>query len=126
MVAAAPDWLPEKEGILYNYDMQLFYDTFFLFPKAPWRYMLGFEPALMPDADIKTYAGIMSETCSWESFTPWVQKMTLADRLFLTGQSPYDEPQITALEWRCFGPGLWIGRLPPASLRPLNPPKGDF
>jgi hypothetical protein len=113
IMANAPEWLPEKGGILYNYDMQFFYDTFFLFPHAPWRYMLGFEPTMMPDNDLQTYAAIMSPDCSYESFGPWVRKMTVADRLFLTHHSPSYQPEIPGLQWRCFGPGLWIGRLPP-------------
>ena len=111
IVLNAPGWLPERGGILYNYDMLLFYDTFFLFPHAPWRYMLGFEPTMMPDDDVRTYADILSTKCSYASFEPWVRKMKAADRLALT-RHPLRKPKITELEWRCFGPALWIGRLP--------------
>ena len=111
IVAHCPDWLPDSGGIIYNYDMHLFYDTFFLFPNAPWRYMLGSEPSMMPDEDLRTYADIIKTNCSYASFKPWVEKMTSADRLVLTGH-PLRLPKIPELEWRCFGPKLWIGRIP--------------
>jgi hypothetical protein len=65
----------------------------------------------MPDDDIQVYANIMKTKCSYSSFEPWVQKMTLADRLVLT-KHPNRLPKIPELEWRCFGPDLCIGRLP--------------
>jgi len=52
-------WLPEKGGILYSSDMTIFYQTFFKNPNADWRYILGFEPALMPDEDFRCFNKIM-------------------------------------------------------------------
>ena len=52
-------WLPDKGGIFYSADMFLFYQTFFKNPKADWRYMIGFEPTLMPADDLKNYNLIM-------------------------------------------------------------------
>jgi hypothetical protein len=106
-----PEWLPDPGGILYSYDMRLFYDTFFRYPHGWWRYSLGFEPSMMPEDNLRVYADIMATRCSYASFAPWVRKMTPADRLVLTKHPPRT-PAIPQLEWRCFGADLCIGRLP--------------
>ncbi|HAL91496.1 MAG TPA: hypothetical protein DCM68_00520, partial [Verrucomicrobia bacterium] len=51
-------WLPEPGGIIYSDDMSVFYQTFFKNPHAPWRYILGYEPGLMPEDDLKIYRNI--------------------------------------------------------------------
>ena len=40
-------WLPGDGGIIYNSDMDVFFQTFFKNPSADWRYILGFESGLM-------------------------------------------------------------------------------
>ena len=42
-------WLPDKGGLLYTPDTTVFFQTFFKNPTADWRYVLGFEPVLLPD-----------------------------------------------------------------------------
>ena len=42
-------WLPGDGGIVYTADIHIFFDTFFKNPTANWKYILGFEPALMPE-----------------------------------------------------------------------------
>jgi hypothetical protein len=44
--------LPERGGIIYSRDMTVFYDTFYRNPTVPWRYVMGFEPALMTREDL--------------------------------------------------------------------------
>jgi hypothetical protein len=100
--------LPDPGGILYCDDMRAFYDLFFLRPKAPWRYSTGYEPGLMPPADLAVYRAAVA-TRTIEAFEPWVRKMGPADRLVL-----HDElgtPPIAALEWHSVGYGLWSGRV---------------
>ena len=51
-------WLPEPGGIFYSAQMGFFYNTFYRNPQAEWRYILGLEPALMPEDDLKIYRDI--------------------------------------------------------------------
>jgi MFS family permease len=101
-------WLPERDGILYAADMSLFYQTFYRNPDAPWKYMVGFEPAMMPDEDFRTYQNIMYNHGNSLAYKPWLAKMRPADRiaLRLSGQ-----PQLAGLEWKSVN-GVWLGRLP--------------
>lgn len=115
---ALSGWLPDKGGIFYSADMTLFYQTFYKNPNADWRYMLGFEPTLMPDEDYKIYCDILSYSEDPESYQPWIHKMTPADRLVMRG-TEYGTPDIPQLEWGEYGRGangIWIGRLPRAKI----------
>lgn len=113
-------WLPDNGGIFYSADMTLFYQTFYKNPNADWRYILGFEPTLMPDADFKIYCDILWYSEDPESYQPWIQKMTPADRLVFRG-SEFGTPDIPQLEWGEYGRGanaIWIGRLPRGKISP--------
>jgi hypothetical protein len=101
-------WLPEKGGIFYDVDMFFFYQTFFRNPNAEWKYMVGFEPALMPDDDFETYKAILWSNRDPRAYAPWVKKMRPGDRLAIRSAGP---PQIPNLEWK-YACDLWIGRLP--------------
>ncbi len=104
------DWLPGKGGIIYAADMGIFYNTFYKNPHAPWKYILGFEPGLMPEEDLKVY-----RTVQWRyldaAYDPWVKKMRPEDRLFIRGVSGV-VPSIPSLEWSYVVHGTWVGRLP--------------
>ena len=104
-------WMPEKGGILYSSDMTIFYQTFYKNPHGDWRYILGFEPALMPSEDFDVYHKVLWNYGDGKAYLPWVQKMTPADRLVIRGGrgSP---PAITQLEWDYGVSGIWIGRVP--------------
>ena len=104
-------WLPDKGGIFYAGEMRLFFQTFYKNPDADWRYMVGFEPALMPDEDYETYLNIYWNYGDAKSFLPWVKKMTPADRLVLRGGRG-NTPKIPQLEWNYGVSGIWVGRLP--------------
>jgi hypothetical protein len=113
-------WLPDKGGLFYTPDMTVFFQTFFKNPRADWRYVLGFEPALMPDDDFRVYQSILRRPGDPKALQPWVQKMKPADRLVIRGgaESP---PSISQLEWGYGVNGLWIGRLPQRNdLRPSD------
>ena len=104
-------WLPEPGGIIYSNDMTLFFQTFFKNAKAPWRYMLGFEAAMMPADDVAIFRKIQWNFSMNRAFEPWVKKMRPQDRLIIRGA--YNAPpDIAGLEWRYAVANTWIGRLP--------------
>ncbi|MGD1087836.1 MAG: hypothetical protein ABR955_03805 [Verrucomicrobiota bacterium] len=112
--SAAVGWLPDKGGIFYSADMNFFYQTFFNNPHADWRYLVGFEPALMPDEDFEVYERITWNLVWYggtdEGYKPWVNKMRPQDRLAIRSET---RPNIPELEWKeVTAHGLWIGRLP--------------
>jgi len=106
-------WLPESGGVFYTTDMKLFFQTLFKNPNADWRYLLGFEPTLLPGEDFKIYHRILLNPADPEAYQPWIQKMKPADRLVIrvTGGPA---PPIPQLEWGYGVGGIWIGRLPRA------------
>jgi hypothetical protein len=87
--------------------MRVFYQLFSLQPRAPWRYIVGYEPALMPPEDLATLRSILHARTG-PNFEPWVRKMTPADRLVL--RSLEGPPPIPSLEWAPVGQAVWIGR----------------
>jgi hypothetical protein len=89
--------------------MQFFYNTFYKNPQGGWRYIVGFEPALMPPDDLKIYRGIHLAEGSPDSYQPWIKKMRPEDRVAI---SRPDQPELPALEWKQAAHGVWIGRLP--------------
>jgi hypothetical protein len=122
-------WLPEKGGILYSSDMTIFYQTFFKNPNADWRYILGFEPALMPDEDFQVFHKIMWNFGDAKAYEPWVKKMRPQDRLVIRGGKS-SLPSSSQLEWEYGVSGIWIGRTPripqsgtPPPTIPATPPR---
>ena len=100
-------WLPEGDGIFYTSQMGFFYDTFYVNPRAPWRYIVGYEPALMPDDDLKIYRDIQNSGGAIQAYKPWADKLRPANRLVIYSAA---QPDLPELEWHN-GPGaLWIGR----------------
>ena len=104
-------WLPDKNGVLYSGDMTIFYQTFFKNPEGDWRYMVGYEPALMPPDDFATYHSIHWNYGDAKAYAPWVNKMKPADRLVIRGNGN-ERPNIPQLEWNYGVSGIWIGRTP--------------
>ncbi|MFB3904262.1 MAG: hypothetical protein ACE15E_12500 [Acidobacteriota bacterium] len=104
------DWLPDPGGIVYSDVNQVFYDTFYSNPRGEWRYLVGFEPTLMPPEDLKILRRIQWNPGAYSALQPWVEKMRPADRLMLFNSG--GAPQIAGLEWASFTRDLWIGRLP--------------
>jgi hypothetical protein len=113
-------WLPEKGGIIYSADMTVFYQTFFKNPNADWRYILGYEPALMPDEDFKVYHSILWNFGDAKAYKPWVDKMRPQDRLVIRGGRG-SLPNSSQLEWEYGVSGIWIGRLPRTNAPPPAP-----
>jgi hypothetical protein len=104
--------LPDPGGVLYSTNMFLFYTTFFANPKGDWRYILGFEPTLMPEKDLATYRAIFERPLQDRSWAPWIAKLRPADRLAIDTPT---QPDLPGLVWTRAGAQLWIGRLPLAS-----------
>ncbi len=102
--------LPDPGGILYTDDMRVFFQLFYHDPTAPWRYIIGYEPALMPPDDLATFRTTLSRRTPG-SFAPWTEKMRPEDRLIL--QSTQGQPLIEELEWTQVSPTVWSGRRPP-------------
>jgi len=104
-------WLPEPGGIAYSTEMGVFYAIFLVNPDAPWKYALGFEPALMPAEDYAVYRDVKTSHGDFAAYGPWLRKMRAEDRLYVQYRSN-QPPPITTLEW--FQPTytIWAGRLP--------------
>jgi hypothetical protein len=106
--AAAVDsgWLPAPGGILYAAEMEVFYRTFFGSPEAPWKYVTGFEPAMMPSDDYATYQSIVLNHGNPLAYAPWVRKLRPQDRIALHWSGL---PPLPSLDWKLMN-GLWYGR----------------
>ena len=105
---ALQGWLPDHGGILYSSQMGIFYNTFYKNPAADWRYVLGIEPAVMPDDDLKIFRDIQRYPNILGPYEPWIDKMRPADRLAIYSGP---QPNLTRLEWHNAGGGIWLGRL---------------
>jgi hypothetical protein len=101
-------WLPGLGGIIYSNDMGIFYQTFFNNPRAPWRYILGFEPTWMPPEDLVVFRKIQWNNGAGESFQPWVEKIRPQDRMIV--RSPGGAPAIEGLQWHYAVSDIWIGK----------------
>ena len=115
-------WMPGKDGIIYNADMGAFYDTFYTNPNASWRYILGFEPTMMPLDDLQVWHKILWDPGNFEAYKPWVKKMGPNDRLFITWNNG-GTPPIRELEWTLAGRYTWIGRTPVETNAPSSASK---
>jgi hypothetical protein len=100
-------WMPDPGGIFYSAQMELFYDTFYRNPTGGWRYILGFEPALMPEDDRKIFRRIQLHRGAIPAYGPWVEKMRPEDRLAISAGA---QPNLPQLEWRRAAGNVWIGR----------------
>ena len=105
-------WLPGEGGILYAANMAIFYDTYYRNPHARWRYILGFEPALMPADDLATFQRIVAGNYdNPAAFAPWLAKMRPIDRLaYFSSGSP--QGLFPGLRWHLVGRDVWLGRKP--------------
>jgi len=103
--------LPEPGGIIYSDTMNVFYQTFFRYPQASWRYLLGFEPSWMPLEDLKTYRGILQTSFSDSAYLPWVKKIRWEDRLIIN-RPKNEPPRIPGLVWEYIPEEIWVGKLP--------------
>lgn len=110
---ALAGWLPGDGGIIYNSDMDVFFETFYKNPTANWKYILGFESGWMRPEDLDVLRKAQWNFGDARAFEHWVTKMRPQDRMIIhaTGGS---RPNIPELEWNYAATELWIGRLPGA------------
>ena len=102
-------WLPQGNGIFYSSTMVFFYSTFYANPQADWRYIAGYEPALMPDDDLRIFREIQASGGAIQAYKPWADMLGPVDRLVKYSTA---QPVLPQLEWHN-GPGaMWIGRRP--------------
>ena len=89
--------------------MRVFYQDFFLNPNGQWRYILGYEPAMMWPEDLTVYQAVLLRSKGVD-LAPWVAKMTPRDRMILDGRRNVP-PNVPGLRWSRAG-FRWSGRLP--------------
>jgi|JI10StandDraft_1071094.scaffolds.fasta_scaffold06613_5 hypothetical protein len=104
---ASAGLLPDDGGILYSDDMRVFYEVFFRKPNARFRFILGYEPGLMPLED-QNLLRIEVQTGLIKPFEVWVAKMTPKDRMVL--RNPLTAPELAGLSWTRVGRELWVGQ----------------
>jgi hypothetical protein len=102
-------WMPDRGGIFYSADFSFFFNTFYKNPKGDWFYILGYEPAIMPEEDLKIFRNIQWNRYAWDAYRPWIAKMRAGDRLEISSVA---EPELPPLEWHHAAGDIWIGRLP--------------
>jgi hypothetical protein len=123
---AARDALPAAGGILYSDDMAIFFQGIYRLPHAPFRYMVGFEPALMPTEDLALYRAMTDRRNRVpEMYEVWVRRMRKEDRMILETTGMRDPPPVLGLEWHYIPPTYWSGRLPRATAPAVPPPPGS-
>ena len=93
-------WLPESGGIIYSVDMTVFNDTFFKNPAPPWRYVLGFESALMRPEDLAVARKVQWNFGDLRAYEPWVKKMRRQDRLIIPAS--WCQPAARPAPWPAF------------------------
>lgn len=117
---ALQEWLPGKGGIVYSTDMRVFYNTFFQNPSAPWRYVLGYEPVLMPKEDLEIFRQLQTKNGAGSVWERWLKKMRPEDRIMLQTESVPGTPLMPGMEWKSAG-GMWIGRRTSAPITTPSP-----
>lgn len=115
-------WLPESGGIIYNSDMDVFFDTFYKNPTADWKYILGFESGWMRPEDLEVLRKFQWDFGDARALEPWVKKMRPQDRMIIHAPAS-SRPNLPELEWNYAATELWIGRLPRAGAGTTTPPK---
>jgi hypothetical protein len=110
-------WMPEPGGIIYNSDMDVFFETFYANPTADWKYILGFESGWMRPEDLKVLRQAQWNFGDARAYEPWVQEMRPQDRMIIHAAGS-GRPNIPELEWNYAATETWIGRLPRAGTNP--------
>jgi hypothetical protein len=104
---ALQSWLPGDRGIFYSAQMDCFYNTFYANPNAPWRYVLGMEPAMMLPENLEIFRNIQRSHYAVQAYEPWATKMRPEDRMMITTGG---RPNLPQLEWTNAAGNIWIGR----------------
>ena len=99
---------PLDGGIIYNDSMRHFYVQYYAEPDGKYKYILGFEPAIMPLEDKKVFRDISYSQFHYKAYKPWVDKLTKKDRLFASVDLSDYYPQ---LDWIKASNKLYIGKI---------------
>ena len=102
------DYKPPEGGIIYNDNMTHFYFQYYHDPEGKYKYVLGFEPAIMLNENRKVFREIIYSNFHYSSYKPWIDKLTEKDRIFTSTDISIHYPQ---LDWIKGGKKLWIGKL---------------
>jgi hypothetical protein len=119
---ALAGWLPPPGGIIYNSDMDVFFQTFYANPTADWKYILGFESGWMRSEDLDVLRKSEWNFGDARAFEPWVKEMRPQDRMIIHAPGS-SAPNIPELQWYYGATEMWIGRLPPAGPNPTGSQK---
>ena len=112
-IAADKEWFPGDGGIVYSADMKVYYGMFYANPHGNWRYILGHEQKLMPQDDVDILHEILWSSYATKFHRPWVEKMTMDDRLVFRYSKEDLPTKIPELEWKQLAPSQWwVGRTP--------------
>lgn len=101
--------LPDRGGILYASDMTVFYRLYFRNPKDHYRFILAFEPGLMPPDDLKILRRIQFTDGLIDEYAAWFEKLTPKDRVVLYYP---EKPEWPGMEFSKFY-SMWIARKAP-------------
>ncbi|MBP5467645.1 MAG: hypothetical protein J6Z11_00205 [Candidatus Riflebacteria bacterium] len=102
------EFKPVEGGIVYNDSMRHFYYQYFNDPEGKYKYVLGFEPAIMLEDNKKIFRDILYSRFHYKAYKPWVDKLTKNDRLFTIVDLSKNYPQ---LDWVKAGEKLYIGKV---------------
>ncbi len=102
------EYEPKDGGIVYNDSMKHFYFQYYNNPEAKYKYVLGFEPAIMKEDDKKIYRDIVYSGFYYKLYKPWIDKITDKDRIFASVDLSDYYPK---LDWIKAGQKLYIGKL---------------
>lgn len=108
---ALAGWLPDPGGIIYNSDMEVFFETFYKNPAADWKYILGFESGWMRPEDLQVLRQFQWNFGDARALEPWVKRMRPQDRMIIRAPGS-SRPNLPELQWNYAATELWIGRLP--------------
>lgn len=111
---ALAGWLPEPGGIIYDSDMEVFFETFYKNPTADWKYILGFESGWMRPQDLNVLRKYEWDFDDARALKPWADEMRPQDRMFIRAPAS-SRPNLPELQWDYAATELWIGRLPRAT-----------
>ena len=101
------EYKPLEGGIIYNDAMEHFYYNYFSDHEGKYKYVLGFEPAIMLPENRKIYREISYSGFHYTSYKPWIDKLTLKDRIFTSSDIRLNYPE---LDWIMAGQKLFIGK----------------
>lgn len=109
-------WLPGENGIFYNDMTSGFMFSFYKYPTGRWKYVLGFEAAMMTPEDREIFYKIRQSPHP-NHYQLWVNQMKQEDRLLLMdyvlpgSKTIAPALPLANIEWY-EAPGFtWVGRL---------------